>query len=710
MNKKYFLDIACIALLAVGNLQAQVHITPIEDLNTNTPVINSHENDTGAKLLELNYREYYMVQIDCKATNSANPFNFAYSRIKKLPNGTYIMFWHINDVGSNILYSISSDLQNWAAPSQLFIPSATNNQTIMVQGVTTTDRITYNNCDALVLQNGDLMAVTAFRGNATLYRSNELDGISMRISHDNGQTWNAEQVIFRGMCWEPQILQLPSGEIQVYFTHSSTNDQLQIDNKLIDSNKDRLVASSGTAILRSFDNGATWTSHLPENEFYGQVVAQRFTRTDPAGATGFSVNRYTHQMPCAVQLNNSNTIALATEDQVANYSDNYNISISYSDDNWSHYASPNSVLGNVEETPAKVKLDAWQGAAPYLKQFPSGETVISYNVSNNFSVRLGDAQARTFTAPYVPFHYQGYWGALELDGSHTVIGTVTTTQVSATDPSNSRYILIGKMQLNHTIFPAKITPTIDGDNSDWVNSTDALFVGSNSQAQAAIRTGYDNDNLYLLVERLDYDLLPSDVINVYLHAGAGVLNSSSLKLEIGTGGVQKIYRYSGSVWVEAVAPEIQSKSLVLGTVSNSSDSDEGYIAEVAIPRSTIQAYGSSVKIALDLFNQDNGTAVIEDGLNGIILNQPDGWLKVDGMDPQTGISNPKADAVNIYLSKENLNIESGVSETISIYSANGVKIFVTNTQGVISIFRGGFPKGLLIVKGSSGWVKKVENY
>lgn len=636
-NRGRFLAIACMVLLAAGNLQAQ-GITAIGDLNAAEPVINSHEHDAGAKLLELNYREYHEIQLVSPFNPNLKP---TYSRIKKLPSGQYIMFWHINDVGSNILYSISPDLKNWETPKEVFTPI--QNITVNVQGQNTTDRRVYSNGDALVLQNGDLMVVASFRAANNMYKTNDGNGIAMRISSDNGQTWGEEKVIFRGSNWEPQILQLPSGEIQVYFTHSSTNNQMQFDKGIIG---DALVRSSGTAILRSTDDGETWASHLPENEFYGYVIAQRYNETKN------NVHRYTHQMPCAALLNNTGAIALVLEDQNAAGS-GYSISIAYSDDNWAQYISPNSVYTAIEEGPANKQNSVWPGAGPYLKQFPSGETVISYNVSNIYSIRLGNATARTFTQPYEPFRYAGYWGALEPDGSHTMIGTVTTGQVTAAD---NRHILIGKMQLNHTIFPAGATPTIDGNNNDWVDNTDALFVGSESQAQAAVRMAYDDDHLYLLVERLDNDLLPADVVDVYLHTGAEALNASSLRLKIDAEGVRQTSRYLYGNWVNSEIPEIQSGSIVRGTVSNSGDSDEGYIAEIAVPRSTIQAYGSSVKIALTLSNQDQGTDVIEDGLNGVNVNTPNGWLRADGIITRvTGIT----------VTPETLRLAVGSSEKLT---------------------------------------------
>ncbi len=67
-----------------------------------------------------------------------------------------------------------------------------------------------------------------------------------------GQTWGEEQIIYKGSNWEPQILQLPDGEIQVYFTHGGPKIQPQMEAGIPTS---QMVPSSGTAIIRSKDNG-----------------------------------------------------------------------------------------------------------------------------------------------------------------------------------------------------------------------------------------------------------------------------------------------------------------------------------------------------------------------------------------------------------------------------------------------------------------------
>ncbi len=558
---------------------ARVYVTPFGQLNTTDKTINSHEGDEGASSLELDFRGYTEVTPSTLTVSAAN-----YPRIKKLPNGQYILFWHNNSVGANVFYTRSSDLKNWEPVKKVFeaTPITVNGQS---------DERSYSNADALVLQNGELMVVASFRAKNHFRKDNAYNGIMMRKSSDNGQTWSDEQVIYRGSNWEPQILQLPSGEIQVYFTHSGAKSQMQIE---MGWTGDNMVASSGTAIARSYDNGKTWKANQPDS-YAGYAISQRYIDT----VRGIKV--FTDQMPCALLLNKYNTISVA-----------------YSDDNWAR------TLGIDEEGPSDKQKDLWNGGAPYLKQFPSGETILSYNAQNVYQIRLGDAKARKFYNPCLPFGKEmtGVWGSLELDGSHTVIGTVQDRS------SGSSHILIGRMNLNHTLYAGNMTPAVDGDNKDWAGNTEAFFVGSESQAQASVRMSYDKDNLYLLVERLDYDLLSQDTVDVYLNPSTQGLGGNSLRLTVGPNGLQQTARYSGGRWKDETVPGAEGKALLRGTVGGSSDQDEGYAVEVVIPRTAIQANASTLRCALTLYNQDKGTSRIEDGLDSVSLSQPTSWLKV----------------------------------------------------------------------------------
>ena len=105
-------------------------------------------------------------------------------------------------------------------------------------------------------------------------------------SADKGQTWSAEETLFvAGVdfeegCWEPVVMQLPSGEIQLFFAN-----EYQVPDK-----------QQHIAMMRSLDNGATWGQ--PE------VVCFRAGSRDG--------------MPVPVRLQQDKGLALAIEDNGLN--------------------------------------------------------------------------------------------------------------------------------------------------------------------------------------------------------------------------------------------------------------------------------------------------------------------------------------------------------------------------------------------------------
>ena len=177
-------------------------IHSINSLNAGEPVINDHAADWDKSLLEPNYRQYTEVTGDTLRIREAN-----YPRIKKIADDRYILFYQDARVARNIYYSVSSDLKEWGLGLNLFA-----SRSITVNGES--DTLCYSTCDATVLQNGDIMAIASFRSSRNFRRTNEFNGLAMKISSDGGRTWGEEQIIYKGSNWEPQILQLPDGEIQ----------------------------------------------------------------------------------------------------------------------------------------------------------------------------------------------------------------------------------------------------------------------------------------------------------------------------------------------------------------------------------------------------------------------------------------------------------------------------------------------------------------
>ena len=572
-------------------------IHSINSLNAGEPVINVHAADWDKSLLEPNYRQYTEVTGDTLRIREAN-----YPRIKKIADDRYILFYQDARVARNIYYSVSSDLKEWGLGLNLFA-----SRSITVNGES--DTLCYSTCDATVLQNGDIMAIASFRSSRNFRRTNEFNGLAMKISSDGGRTWGEEQIIYKGSNWEPQILQLPDGEIQVYFTHGGPKIQPQMEAGIPES---EMVPSSGTAIIRSKDNGKTWDPYVMEPPYAAHRVSQQYAYTKKG------IQVFTDQMPCAILLNNTDTIALAMESMfVRDGEDVLYITTAYSDDNWA------VGLGLDEEGPADKQENMWHGAAPYLRQFPSGETVLSYN-QKRFQIRLGDSLAREFGDPLFPLSGTGRWGSLELIQSHIVVGTMAYV---FEDKSEQNRIMISQNVLNHRIDAPRARIRVDGDNTDWDDATDALFVGSDSQAQAAVRPAKDDDNLYFLVERLDADLSDGDTVELYLaDSGSDTLDTNTLRLTVGPNGLMGAARFDGSDFAEIEAGGIQAAVTLQGTVGNDGDEDTGYLVEVAVPRSLLRI--SNQQLRWNVLLRDRGTdgRVTEDILGTIRWNVPGDWM------------------------------------------------------------------------------------
>ena len=374
-------------------------------------------------------------------------------------------------------------------------------------------------------------------------------------------------------------LQRRSGEIQVYFTDSEP-----------------LTADSGTAMLRSMDNGRTWT-------VVGKVIRQK---------TGLAIDGsgkqiYSDQMPSARELNNSTKIAVATETRFRDEGDVYHISMAWSSDNWA-----SAPLTGDEVGPSDRKLNFVQkAAAPYLVQFPSGETVLSYNASSLFTMQVGNAEASQWGETYQPFSGKGYWGATEIIDPHTLVAAMPATFVNSENKDAAR-IQIGQFVLNHRINASGMTPVIDADNSDWSAVSDALFIGSVSTTQAVFRFAYDAENVYCLVERLDKDLTTDDSMELIFQGGDAT--GTPLKISLIPDAVQYTIKCSHS--------SVTCKGAVHGTFGDTA-ADKGYVVEMAIPRTLLRVVADRLMFNATLYDQ-NGS----DTFTGLTTTNYEKWLPI----------------------------------------------------------------------------------
>ncbi len=249
------------------------------------------------------------------------------------------------------------------------------------------------NPELLVLQDGSILLS---------YNERPTDGvhpytIKICFSRDNGATWQDFQLVYQaGLasgsgCWEPAQVQLPSGEIQLYFSNE---------------NPYPLTGEQQITLVRSFDNGATWTAP--------QLASFR-----PGHRDG---------MPVPLALAGNSQTLLSIEDNGLAGAFKPAVVTPVIDLRWAALAV---------EPPSAV-----YAGAPYLRQFPSGETVLSVQSAEGRSspgtldysrmvVYTGDSTAHGFTnssEPFaVPAAFNGLWNSLFIKNPVTVTAISGTT-------------------------------------------------------------------------------------------------------------------------------------------------------------------------------------------------------------------------------------------------------------------------------------------
>lgn len=577
-------------------------LTPFEKLNASADAVNSHKDDWAQSVLTLNYRS--IVNVGASVLGTSSP---SYSRIVKLADGSYILTAHDSYSGGNgstVYWAISQDLVHWTPQGKLFASRSVVN----ARGQEAT-RL-YTNGFGKVLSNGDVLMFASFRttGTYSFWKWRDDQGIEMRRSTDNGKTWSEPYEVYRGPNWEAIMLEDGDGELELYFSES----------------RPWISGShSGTSMVRSTDGGRTWLPGLGKEPY--RVI--RHTWYDAHQDKWL----FTDQMPGLIILNDSKCKAGVFEsahDYPVGGSVNFCISFAWSpeDGNWNYIEGEEKDGTGLDVKTAKVgpvdrKIDVWNGSAPSLLQFPSGETVVSYGQDWYQWLRIGDSRARNFgdAGKYLPA--KGSWSSILLDGTHELI----THMRNSTDGKNVGVILC-KLALNHRIAASSHKVVIDGGNSDWVNADDALFAGSKCQAQATLRCAADADNIYFLVECRDDNVSKDDYVQLFIApSDAAKLNAQTLRVKVGLNGLRNQGVYAGN-WIEK---DFGANAVVRydATLSDASDVDNGWLAEICVPRSSVKVVDGKVKVNLALFDMEGG----EDAIVSTGEKNPQKWITVTGL-------------------------------------------------------------------------------
>ena len=574
----------------------------IKDLNTNSEVGSHAEDDYKTASMEINYRE--TVDLNSAVT----PFHLYdkahYPRIKKVRDDLYLLLFMNGLYGPNLYYATSTDGVRWNPPSVIYDKDDPRYAITYTDGslAGTKDRYYAVNADACVLDNGEILCVYAVRPNKGYQDYIEHNGLWVRRGTVNEKNkminWGEPEKVYTGQCWEPYIWQRDNGQIEIYWTSIVA----YIDMYGFDEDK----RSTCTTMIVSNDDGHTWTpdiqpgntNHYVATRVYQEHVGNKV----PFGTKIPAVPYFGGQMPCVTKLYNGKTMIVL---EVQQLNKSFDISYAVSEENgvWKE-------LGLLEEGPDTAVRSSFDGAAPYLACFPSGEVYMTYGENSTLQYKLGapDGSQVAAKGQDAAPGTKGFWGSCELVGSHEIINAAHDTLVGEV-----RSIRLTHAYLNHRINAPKTAVKVNGFTEEWTDNTDALFVGSESQAQITVRAAHDDENVYFLVSRLDRGLTAGDAVNLRIADGENTHFRISVTMD---GNATLAHVEGGFAKKQETAPTAVVK--VLGTVDNDKDTDEGAVIEIAVSKAALKLDGkNALQIRPELVNVDGAEGKVTDSLTDV---------------------------------------------------------------------------------------------
>ena len=534
--------------------EGEVLLNTVFDMNTRPAEINSHAGLEKYSVLQPMHNNILKLKNSVLTAGVPSEQSVAhYPRIKRLKDGGVVLFYQGGNQSSRIFTMNAGSFNGLsnASPQMILSPYVDKELTAANGNKTVYQR--YMNMDAVVMPDGEIIAAVqhhAWDQKEVGYYKNQGTAIELMRSSDSGKTWSKPVEVYSGASWEPYLLLLPDGRLQLYFTDSNP-----------------FLYSSQTSVMTSSDRGVTWSEK--------QVVCRQYKYPYDGGNTEYTgQNVYTDQMPCFRLLNDGKTLVgflegrHEKENSLAGAYTSYHL-MSLIKQNGMEWTS---ITGDSQNAlPSTRETSVMTGTGGYVETFPSGETVISCSSNGPFLIKLLDKDCTVSSSFFnntwdpekwfKPFGNTGVWGSMERYNDNILMATCS---------DGSEGLDVGMFYLNQQQATTTQAIMVDGDNEEWTTDK-ALFLSSPGGTELILRFAHDADNLYVLAESCHTG--DNEDISISLNKGYG----TTVKLSLSSYG-------------ELSAPN----AVAVVRKGKAYDSRKGYCMEAGIPLSTLGVSSGSV--------------------------------------------------------------------------------------------------------------------
>lgn len=499
--------------------------------------------------------------------------NLYYPRAKHLSDGSILLTFENDHYGWDIYSCKSYDSGKTWTESQLIRHSYPENST---KGA---DTKVFVNPDFYQLRSGRILLAWQWRyhkGYNDLPNTNMNCGIELCYSDDMGQSWSEPREVYRGRNWEPAFVELPSGEIHMYFT-----DSQQIRNK---------TSYAGTSILRSFDGGKTWQGKEMATNKDVEMISR--TKWNGRGMDG---------MATAVLLDDDKGIVVPFETWSGRdvYDLSPNLVRTTLSQDWKCDTAAMRANGGPDFPMKKHVSKDLKGFGPYSCKLDNGQVAVLSNgrVKNDFGVFvvLGDKMGDNFTYVTRAFDNPGaYWGSIDQINDSELLAAATlrnslgsmpaagdgTTSLQSKD--HGKLILI-KGWLNRDRIIAKGKPEVQSLTS--FNPKGLWMLGKVAPAKVYADFGYDAKNFYFASYVFDSKLVcynspeNSDAGGILIHRDG----KGTFKVVVDAKGDYTVYKEVGYSYQLLCWEYGKAQVQLDGTLNKQGDTDNGYSALVSLP-------------------------------------------------------------------------------------------------------------------------------